>query len=50
MNEDGEKCISAEDITHNGILYTPKQIQNDDDVYSIFEVILLLNNIPKTDF
>nr|XP_019569064.1 PREDICTED: pregnancy zone protein-like isoform X2 [Rhinolophus sinicus] len=37
MNEDGEKCINAEDITHNGILYTAKQILDDDDVYSIFE-------------
>ncbi|CAN0289535.1 unnamed protein product [Rangifer tarandus platyrhynchus] len=37
MNEDGEKCISAEDITHNGVIYTPKQLISDDDVYSIFE-------------
>uniref|UniRef100_A0A8C9BLX5 Pregnancy zone protein-like n=1 Tax=Phocoena sinus TaxID=42100 RepID=A0A8C9BLX5_PHOSS len=34
MNEDGGKCINAEDITHNGIIYTPKQVLNDDDVYS----------------
>uniref|UniRef100_A0A8C6CCB1 Uncharacterized protein n=1 Tax=Monodon monoceros TaxID=40151 RepID=A0A8C6CCB1_MONMO len=26
MNEDGEECINAEDITHNGIVYTPKQV------------------------
>ncbi|XP_068826055.1 alpha-1-macroglobulin-like [Capricornis sumatraensis] len=37
MNEDGEKCINAEDITHNGIIYAPKQLISDDDVYSIFE-------------
>ncbi|XP_014421040.2 pregnancy zone protein [Camelus ferus] len=35
-NEDGEACITAEDITHNGLIYTPRQIP-DDDVYSIFE-------------
>ncbi|XP_007469563.1 PREDICTED: alpha-2-macroglobulin-like [Lipotes vexillifer] len=39
MNEDGEKCINAEDITHNGIIYTPKQVLSDDDVYSIFESV-----------
>uniref|UniRef100_A0A8C9BWA0 Alpha-2-macroglobulin n=1 Tax=Phocoena sinus TaxID=42100 RepID=A0A8C9BWA0_PHOSS len=39
MNEDGGKCINAEDITHNGIIYTPKQVLNDDDVYSIFESV-----------
>lgn len=50
MNEDGEKCINAEDITHNGIIYTPKQVLNDDDVYSIFEVILVPKNITKFDF
>ncbi|XP_015983530.2 pregnancy zone protein-like [Rousettus aegyptiacus] len=37
MNEDGERCINAEDINYNGIIYTPKQIMEDDDVYSIFE-------------
>ncbi|KAI4586313.1 hypothetical protein MJG53_004100, partial [Ovis ammon polii x Ovis aries] len=37
MNEDGEKCINAEDITHNGIIYAPRQLISDDDVYSIFE-------------
>ncbi|XP_045695718.1 alpha-1-macroglobulin-like [Phyllostomus hastatus] len=36
-NEDAEGCISAEDITHNGILYTPKQVLDDNDVYSIFQ-------------
>ena len=50
VNEDGEKCINAEDITHNGIIYTPKQVLSDDDVYSIFEVILLPKNITKFDF
>uniref|UniRef100_A0A8C4M920 Pregnancy zone protein n=1 Tax=Equus asinus asinus TaxID=83772 RepID=A0A8C4M920_EQUAS len=44
-NEDGQKCIHAEDITHNGIIYTPKQILDDDDVYSIFEASLLPKNI-----
>ncbi|XP_057559019.1 pregnancy zone protein-like [Hippopotamus amphibius kiboko] len=39
MNEDGEKCINAEDITHNGIIYTPKQVLGDVDVYSIFESV-----------
>uniref|UniRef100_A0A8C6C916 Pregnancy zone protein-like n=1 Tax=Monodon monoceros TaxID=40151 RepID=A0A8C6C916_MONMO len=39
MNEDGEECINAEDITHNGIVYTPKQVLSDDDVYSIFESV-----------
>uniref|UniRef100_A0A287BN06 Pregnancy zone protein n=1 Tax=Sus scrofa TaxID=9823 RepID=A0A287BN06_PIG len=33
--EDGEKCISAEDITHNGIVYTPKEVLDDDDAYMI---------------
>uniref|UniRef100_A0A4X1U6L2 Alpha-2-macroglobulin n=1 Tax=Sus scrofa TaxID=9823 RepID=A0A4X1U6L2_PIG len=33
--EDGEKCISAEDITHNGIVYTPKEVSDDDDAYMI---------------
>lgn len=49
MNEDGERCINAEDINYNGIIYTPKQIMEDDDVYSIFEVVLP-ENITKTDF
>nr|XP_033723211.1 pregnancy zone protein-like [Tursiops truncatus] len=35
MNEDGEECINAEDITHNGIIYTPKQVLSDDDVYRL---------------
>ncbi|XP_023984905.1 pregnancy zone protein-like [Physeter macrocephalus] len=39
VNEDGENCINAEDITHNGIIYTPKQVLSDDDVYSIFESV-----------
>lgn len=47
MNEDGEKCINAKYITHNGILYTAMQILDDDDVYSIFEVILLRKTYPK---
>uniref|UniRef100_A0A8C6CFM2 NTR domain-containing protein n=1 Tax=Monodon monoceros TaxID=40151 RepID=A0A8C6CFM2_MONMO len=42
MNEDGEECINAEDITHNGIVYTPKQVLSDDDVYSIFEKLIKL--------
>uniref|UniRef100_A0A8C8YW68 Alpha-2-macroglobulin n=1 Tax=Prolemur simus TaxID=1328070 RepID=A0A8C8YW68_PROSS len=33
VNEDDEKCIKAEDITHNGILYSPKQVLDDDDIY-----------------
>ncbi|KAK2498956.1 hypothetical protein MC885_001575, partial [Smutsia gigantea] len=37
MNADGEKCVNAEDITYNGIIYTPKQILDNEDVYSIFE-------------
>ncbi|XP_054447414.1 pregnancy zone protein-like [Pteronotus mesoamericanus] len=37
MNEDTEGCIIAEDITHNGIIYTPKQDLNVNDVYSIFQ-------------
>lgn len=50
MNEDSGKCINAEDITYNGIIYTPKQIMDDDDdVYRIFEVVLP-ENITKTDF
>uniref|UniRef100_A0A8C8YMX1 Alpha-2-macroglobulin n=1 Tax=Prolemur simus TaxID=1328070 RepID=A0A8C8YMX1_PROSS len=34
VNEDDEKCIKAEDITHNGILYSPKQVLDDDDIYT----------------
>ncbi|XP_004451447.2 pregnancy zone protein-like [Dasypus novemcinctus] len=37
QNEDGENCINVEDITHNGIVYTPKQVMDDDDAYSIFQ-------------
>lgn len=48
MNEDIEGCIIAEDIIHNGIIYTPKQILDDGDVYSIFEVILP-KNITRID-
>ncbi|XP_073932203.1 pregnancy zone protein-like isoform X3 [Castor canadensis] len=39
LNEDGEKCINAEEIIHNGIIYTPKQDLRDDYVYSVFESI-----------
>ncbi|XP_077026108.1 pregnancy zone protein-like [Tamandua tetradactyla] len=39
VSEDGEECIKAEDITHDGIVYTPKQIPDSDDVYSIFKSI-----------
>ncbi|KAL1791017.1 pregnancy zone protein-like, partial [Sigmodon hispidus] len=35
----GENCINAEDITHNGIVYTPKQDLSDADANSIFESI-----------
>lgn len=48
--EDGEKCISAEDITHNGIVYTPKEVLDDDDAYSIFEVMFLPKITTETDF
>ncbi|XP_073734103.1 pregnancy zone protein-like isoform X1 [Callorhinus ursinus] len=37
LTKDDEQCIIAEDIIHNGIVYTPKQILDDEDVYSIFE-------------
>lgn len=46
--KDIEGCINAEDIIHNGIIYTPKQILDGDDVYSIFEVILP-KNITRID-
>ncbi|XP_014916807.3 pregnancy zone protein-like [Acinonyx jubatus] len=36
-NAYGEKCINAEDIVHNGIVYTPKWAIKEDDVYSVFE-------------
>uniref|UniRef100_A0A8C3W7Y9 Pregnancy zone protein-like n=1 Tax=Catagonus wagneri TaxID=51154 RepID=A0A8C3W7Y9_9CETA len=36
-NEDGEKCINAEDLTYNGIIYTPLKVLGDDDIYSIFK-------------
>ncbi|XP_028610189.1 pregnancy zone protein-like [Grammomys surdaster] len=38
-NDESEECISGEDITHNGLLYTPKQSLNDDDAHSIFQSI-----------
>ncbi|MEJ1279962.1 hypothetical protein NN561_010899 [Cricetulus griseus] len=34
-----EKCLNADEITHNGIVYTPKQDLRDDDANSVFEVI-----------
>ncbi|XP_060514423.1 pregnancy zone protein-like [Panthera onca] len=37
LNAYGEKCINAEDIVHNGIVYTPKWAIKEDDVYSVFE-------------
>uniref|UniRef100_G1U6R8 Alpha-2-macroglobulin n=1 Tax=Oryctolagus cuniculus TaxID=9986 RepID=G1U6R8_RABIT len=37
--EDGERCVSAEDIIHNGLIYMPKQILNADDVDSIFKSV-----------
>lgn len=37
--ENGENCIVADDITHNGIVYTPKQDLGDDDASSVFKVI-----------
>uniref|UniRef100_A0A5F9C8Z8 Alpha-2-macroglobulin n=1 Tax=Oryctolagus cuniculus TaxID=9986 RepID=A0A5F9C8Z8_RABIT len=40
LGEDGERCVSAEDIIHNGLIYMPKQILNADDVDSIFKVVL----------
>uniref|UniRef100_A0A8C9P3G0 Uncharacterized protein n=1 Tax=Spermophilus dauricus TaxID=99837 RepID=A0A8C9P3G0_SPEDA len=38
-NADGEKCVHAEDIILNGMVYTPKQDLQNDDVYRIFESI-----------
>nr|XP_026236338.1 pregnancy zone protein-like isoform X1 [Urocitellus parryii] len=38
-NADGEKCVHAEDIILNGMVYTPKQVLQNDDVYRIFESI-----------
>ncbi|XP_031239435.1 pregnancy zone protein isoform X2 [Mastomys coucha] len=37
--ENSENCISAEDITHNGIVYTPKHSLSDDDAHSIFQSV-----------
>ncbi|CAO2606747.1 Pregnancy zone protein [Lemmus lemmus] len=34
-----ENCIIADDITHNGIVYTPKRDLSDDDVSSVFESV-----------
>uniref|UniRef100_A0A8C2MXY6 PZP, alpha-2-macroglobulin like n=1 Tax=Cricetulus griseus TaxID=10029 RepID=A0A8C2MXY6_CRIGR len=34
-----EKCLNADEITHNGIVYTPKQDLRDDDANSVFESI-----------
>ncbi|XP_008583285.1 PREDICTED: alpha-2-macroglobulin-like [Galeopterus variegatus] len=34
---DFEECINAGDITHNGIIYTPKQALGDEDVHGIFQ-------------
>uniref|UniRef100_G3U1C7 Pregnancy zone protein-like n=1 Tax=Loxodonta africana TaxID=9785 RepID=G3U1C7_LOXAF len=39
MNEDGESCTNAEDITMDGIVYTPKLVLDEDDVYSIFKSV-----------
>uniref|UniRef100_A0A667G6I7 Pregnancy zone protein n=1 Tax=Lynx canadensis TaxID=61383 RepID=A0A667G6I7_LYNCA len=35
MNAYGEKCIKAEDIVHNGIVYTPKWAVKEDDKFMI---------------
>ncbi|XP_054974413.1 pregnancy zone protein-like [Sorex araneus] len=32
-----ENCIVAEDINHNGIIYMPKQILDEDDVHTLIE-------------
>uniref|UniRef100_A0A452R6M6 Pregnancy zone protein-like n=1 Tax=Ursus americanus TaxID=9643 RepID=A0A452R6M6_URSAM len=37
LNEDSEQCVNADDIIHDGIVYTPKRFLDDDDIYSIFE-------------
>uniref|UniRef100_A0A7N5P161 Pregnancy zone protein-like n=1 Tax=Ailuropoda melanoleuca TaxID=9646 RepID=A0A7N5P161_AILME len=50
LNEDSEQCVNADDIIHDGIVYTPKRFLDDDDVYSIFEVIHLPKNITQTEF
>ncbi|CAH7422708.1 pregnancy zone protein [Phodopus roborovskii] len=39
MHEPDEKCMDAEEIIHNGIVYTPKQDLSDDDANSVFESI-----------
>lgn len=50
LNAYGEKCINAEDIVHNGIVYTPKWAIKEDDVYSVFEVIHLPKSINNIEF
>uniref|UniRef100_A0A8C9P9L9 Uncharacterized protein n=1 Tax=Spermophilus dauricus TaxID=99837 RepID=A0A8C9P9L9_SPEDA len=40
-NADGEKCVHAEDIILNGMVYTPKQDLQNDDVYRIFEKLMM---------
>nr|XP_044995643.1 pregnancy zone protein-like [Jaculus jaculus] len=37
--EDEESCLNADEIVHNGVVYTPKQDMSDDDVFSIFKSI-----------
>ena len=37
--KDHENCISGEDITHNGIVYTPKHSLGDNDAHSIFQSV-----------
>ncbi|KAL6063987.1 hypothetical protein STEG23_028507, partial [Scotinomys teguina] len=39
MHGSSENCIEAEEITHNGIVYIPKQDVSDDDANSIFESV-----------
>uniref|UniRef100_A0A8D2CY07 Pregnancy zone protein n=1 Tax=Sciurus vulgaris TaxID=55149 RepID=A0A8D2CY07_SCIVU len=38
-NTEDEECINAEDIILNGIEYTPKQVLEGTDVYTIFESV-----------
>ncbi|XP_015362786.1 pregnancy zone protein-like isoform X1 [Marmota marmota marmota] len=53
-NANGEKCIHAKDIILNEMVYTPKQLLHNDDVYRIFESIGLNiftnSKIHKTHF
>ncbi|XP_005365348.1 pregnancy zone protein-like [Microtus ochrogaster] len=37
--ENDKNCIVVNDITHNGIVYTPKQDLNDDDMSRVFESV-----------